>query len=66
MNQKVDQVVHCFVGYVIVETPEIAMAIRIANEYGLSNATVVERSILIIIWGWKVRKDCNGRIDANI
>lgn len=40
-----------FVGYAPAETPEITIAVRIANGYGSSNATAVGRSILNYYFG---------------
>lgn len=42
-----------FVGYAPAEAPEIAVAVRIANGYGSSNATDVGKSIFDYYFGLK-------------
>ena len=44
-----------FVGYAPAETPEITIAVRIANGYGSSNATAVGRSIFNYYFGLESR-----------
>lgn len=46
-----------FVGYAPAETPEITIAVRIANGYGSSNATVVGRSILNYYFGLESQEE---------
>lgn len=46
-----------FVGYAPAETPEIAVAVRIANGYGSSNATAVGRSIFNYYFGLENPED---------
>lgn len=46
-----------FVGYAPAETPEIAVAVRIANGYGSSNATAVGRSIFNYYFGLESPED---------
>lgn len=45
-----------FVGYAPAETPEITIAVRIANGYGSSNATAVGRSIFNYYFGLESRE----------
>ncbi len=46
-----------FVGYAPAETPEITIAVRIANGYGSSNATVVGRSIFNYYFGLESQEE---------
>ena len=46
-----------FVGYAPAERPQIAMAVRIANGYGSSNATVVGKNILNYYFGLENREE---------
>lgn len=46
-----------FVGYAPAETPQIAVAVRIANGYGSSNATAVGRSIFNYYFGLENPED---------
>lgn len=46
-----------FVGYAPAERPRIAMAVRIANGYGSSNATVVGKNILNYYFGLESREE---------
>lgn len=46
-----------FVGYAPAKTPEITIAIRIANGYGSSNATAAGRSIINYYFGLERRED---------
>lgn len=46
-----------FVGYAPAQSPEITIAVRIANGYGSSNATAVGRSIFNYYFGLESRED---------
>lgn len=46
-----------FVGYAPAETPEITIAVRIANGYGSSNATAVGRSIFNYYFGLESQEE---------
>lgn len=46
-----------FVGYAPAEAPEITVAVRIANGYGSSNATVVGKSIFNYFFGLESREE---------
>ena len=46
-----------FIGYAPAKQPEIALAVRIANGYGSSNATAAGKSILNFYFGLESREN---------